>query len=149
MKHIIILLLLCFAAIGCNNPNPFGTIKVSGTVLLDGNPVQGISVNFNPVGGDISAGGLTDDTGKYTLTTGGATVGGGAIPGEYNVTFSKVEIEGAELDMDEYLKKFGDRQPKITYVVPQKYEDVKTSGIASVKVEKGEKNIFNFELTTK
>ncbi|MDR2170757.1 MAG: hypothetical protein LBP59_11495, partial [Planctomycetaceae bacterium] len=107
------------------------------------------SVVFLPPGDGNPAGGLTDDSGKYKLTTGGAPVGSGAIPNEYNVTFSKIEIEGSNLNFDEYQKQIGDRPPKTTYIVPEKYGNVATSGIKPVKVEKGKKNVFDFNLSTK
>jgi hypothetical protein len=51
--------------------------------------------------------------------------------------------------MEEYQKQIGDRPPKTTYLVPEKYESPATSGIVPVKIEKGKKNTFNFELSTK
>jgi hypothetical protein len=135
---------------GCTQTNPYETTFVEGTVRLDGVPTGGINVNFTPIGNiGNSAGGLTNSSGQYKLTTGGAPVGSGAMSGEYHVTFSKVEIEGANLSMEEYQKQIGDRPQKITYLVPKKYENPATSGIVPVKIEKGKKNTFDFELSIK
>jgi hypothetical protein len=143
-------MVLAILLTGCAQKNPYATILVEGTVKLDGVPTEGIHVNFTPINDNgNSAGGLTGSSGKYKLTTGGAPVGSGAIAGEYHVTFSKTEIEGSNLSYEEYQKQIGDRQPKTTYLVPQKYADSTTSGISPVKVEKSKKNVFDFDLKTK
>jgi hypothetical protein len=142
-----IILLILF--VGCAQQNPYDTTSVEGTVTLDGVPTAGVSVTFSPIGNGNSAGGLTNSSGKYKLTTGGAPVGSGAIPDEYHVTFSKIEIEGSNLNFEEYQKQIGNRQPKTTYIVPKKYGNSATSGISPVKVEKSKKNVFDFDLKTK
>ncbi|MDR0609812.1 MAG: hypothetical protein LBG58_06860 [Planctomycetaceae bacterium] len=147
MKQILAAIIFVMLLSGCAQKNPYGTTHVEGTVRIDGVPTEGISVTFAPVGNNgNSAGGLTDSSGKYQLTTGGAPVGSGAIAGEYYVTFSKIEIEGSNLNHEEYRKQIGNRPPKKTYLVPQKYENSTTSGISPVKIEKGKKNVFDFDL---
>ncbi|MDR2755303.1 MAG: carboxypeptidase-like regulatory domain-containing protein [Planctomycetaceae bacterium] len=143
----LIVLLILF--VGCTKTNPYDTTFVEGTVQLDGVPVEGVNVNFTPIGNGNSAGGLTDSSGKFRLTTGSAPVGSGAIAGEYNVTFSKIEIEGSNLTFEESQKQFGSRPPKTIYIVPKKYDNAANSGIAPVTIEKGKKNVFNFDLSTK
>ena len=99
-----------------------------------------------PRDGDQSAGGQTDVRGKFTVSTGGFS---GAKPGTYDVVFSKVEIPGADLPMDEYTQKYGGRQPEPVYLIPKKYESPKTSGIEPITVDTDrKKNSFTFELTT-
>jgi hypothetical protein len=143
-------MVLAILLTGCAPKNPYGTTLVEGTVKLDGVPTEGINVNFTPVDNNgNSAGGLTGSSGKYKLTTGGASVGSGAIAGEYHVTFSKTEIEGSNLNYEEYQKQIGNRPPKTTYIVPQKYGNSTTSGISPVKVEESKKNVFDFDLKTK
>ncbi|MDR1493366.1 MAG: hypothetical protein LBT05_11690, partial [Planctomycetaceae bacterium] len=78
-----------------------------------------------------------------------APVGSGAIAGEYRVTFSKTEIEGSDLNYEEYQKQIGDRPPKIIYLIPEKYNQAKTSGLKPVTVEQNGKNVFDFDLKTK
>jgi hypothetical protein len=146
---MVMTILLIFLT-GCAQKNPYDTTLVEGTVRLGGVPTAGISVNFTPIGNNgNSAGGLTDSSGKYQLTTGGAPVGSGAIADDYNVTFSKIEIEGSHLNFEEYQKQIGNRPPKTTYIVPEKYGNSAASGIAPVHVEKGKKNVFDFDLKTK
>jgi hypothetical protein len=150
MKQILSAIIFVILLSGCAQKNPYDTTYVEGTVRLDGVPSAGISVTFASAGNDgNSAGGLTNSSGKYKLTAGGAPVGSGAIAGEYNVTFSKIEIEGSNLNYEEYQKQIGNRPPKKTYIVPQKYGNSKTSDIPPVKVEKSKKNVFDFDLSTK
>ncbi|MDR1053432.1 MAG: hypothetical protein LBL39_04590, partial [Planctomycetaceae bacterium] len=150
MNKYFSLIFLSLIFIGCGQKNPYDTVLVEGIVQLDGVPTAGINVNFTPIGNNgNSAGGLTDSSGKYKLTTGGASVGSGVIAGEYNVTFSKIEIEGSNLNYEEHQKQFANRQPKTTYIVPEKYENHLQSGISPVKIEKGKKNVFDFDLSTK
>jgi hypothetical protein len=149
MRKIFTLMVLAILFVGCAKTNPYDTTFVEGTVQLDGVPTEGINVNFTPIGNGNSAGGLTNSLGKYKLTTGSAPVGSGAIAGEYNITFSKIEIEGSNLTFEEYQKQIGNRKPKTTYIVPKKYDNPAESGIAPVKIEKSKKNVFDFDLSTK
>jgi hypothetical protein len=59
---------------------------VSGKVNLDGKPLAGATVTFNPVDkGGKAAIGKTDEEGNYVLKTGTTA---GALPGKYRVTIS-------------------------------------------------------------
>lgn len=81
---------------GCSgNRNP-PTSPVTGVVTLDGKPVSGASVVFNPAtpGEGHRAAGMTDPEGKFTL---GTFVGGdGAVKGSYNVVVTKWDSPGGE-----------------------------------------------------
>jgi hypothetical protein len=87
---------LLVAAPGCGSS---GTVDVSGTVKLNGQPLSGALVTFRPEGatGDLGGAGKTDAEGKYTLT---AVRGGkGVLPGEYRVIVSKrLNPDGSEPD---------------------------------------------------
>ncbi|MDR1054204.1 MAG: hypothetical protein LBL39_08510 [Planctomycetaceae bacterium] len=143
MKHLLIIISL-LSVFGCAQKNPYSTIYVEGVVLVDGTPMEGVSVTFSPrhQNGN-SAGGITDTAGKFRLTTGGAPINSGAISGEYDVTFRKIHIKATTFEESQAGK-----QPTETYLVPAKYDDTKTSGIAPVKIEKGGNNSFKFELKT-
>lgn len=61
------------------------TVKVSGRVTLDGQPLAGATVVFNPADGQgNSAAGRTDADGEFRLTTFGTD--DGALPGDYKIT---------------------------------------------------------------
>jgi hypothetical protein len=63
--------------------------SVTGTVTMDGQPLSGATVVFNPEGGGGGqiATGLTDGGGKFTMGT--IKKGDGVRPGKYRVTVTK------------------------------------------------------------
>lgn len=70
---LAILTLLAIAAPGCDNKG-YKVVEVSGLVTLDGQPVPGSVVNFQPIadGSDNVGPGSTgrcDEQGRYTLMT--------------------------------------------------------------------------------
>ena len=71
-------------AVGCG-PN-VGTVPVRGTVLVDGEPVPGVTVQFSPVGGERPSTGFTDGSGRFILRYNKDIAG--VLPGRQNVTFS-------------------------------------------------------------
>jgi hypothetical protein len=60
------LLLAELALSGCGNPN-LSVAPVSGTVTLDGTPLQRASVTFQPNDGGRPSFGVTNDQGRYVL----------------------------------------------------------------------------------
>ncbi|MDR2168690.1 MAG: carboxypeptidase-like regulatory domain-containing protein [Planctomycetaceae bacterium] len=150
MQKYFWILVCILLIVGCGKRSPYDTVLVSGTVLVDGVPMEGVSVIFSPVNPDEghAAGSMTNAKGKYNLTTAGLDIGGGAVAGTYNVTFRKIEIEGNHLSMEEQEEKYPKGLPVI-YHVPKKYENQNTSGIEPVTVEKNKKNVFDFNLSTK
>jgi hypothetical protein len=63
------------------------------------------------------------------------------VPGEYDVTFSKMEME----ELGHALEH---QSPSRVYVIPQKYGNPRTSGLAPITVEPKGKNNFSFELSS-
>ncbi|MCH5373930.1 MAG: carboxypeptidase-like regulatory domain-containing protein, partial [Planctomycetes bacterium] len=59
--------------------------KVTGIVTLDGEPLEGAKVIFQPKKGQPAAG-ITDGKGRYSLTT--LENHDGAVPGQYRVIIS-------------------------------------------------------------
>jgi hypothetical protein len=81
-----VLAVLAFA--GCNAGGP-ALNKVTGTVTLDGTPLAGATVTFQPVAGGTGkpATGVADASGVYTVTDMTSTnIGGGAAAGDYQVS---------------------------------------------------------------
>jgi hypothetical protein len=134
--------------VGCGGEgNPHGTVHVEGTVTLDGNPIEGVSVILHPRDGVHSAGGITGANGRFTVNTSGFN---GAKPGEYDVAFSKIEIPGQNLSFEESMAQGGGGgQPIPIYHIPQRYESARTSGIDPITVTTDRRqNVFMFELTS-
>lgn len=146
--------------VGCGGQPTLNTEYVEGVVTLDGQPVPEATVTFVPVteGQGASATGITNQQGVYKLTavvTGelAATPEAGTLPGEYYVGVTKTIVETpmteeeAEqagvpyVQRDEYAS-----GPQTTFVVPQKYNNPRESGIR-VTVESG-RNTIPLELSS-
>jgi hypothetical protein len=141
--------------IGCDSgPDRPATFSVTGTVTLDGDPVEGAAVNFIPTSGGKSAAGVTDASGKYSLTT--FASGDGAVPGEYNVTIAKYEgaddaaeetgegdagMMSAEYDSGVGAEEGDDVSKSL---LPEKYNDPNSSGLKATVTDK--ENSIDFPL---
>jgi len=159
---IIALLFIALAGLsvfpGCSD-NPLGTVKVSGTVTVDGALTEGVNVSFIPTGGEgRESYGITDAQGKFVLTIPGTEPGSGTMPGEYRVIFTKetnpmagINLEGMEAEEieREMAKRFPRGLPSPENLLPAKYADRNATDIAPVTVEKGKKNDFAFALSSK
>ena len=134
---------------GCGNNNPLGVVRVTGTVTLDGQPAEGVTVLFVPTSAEgRTASGISDSNGRFSLTAAGADFGAGAIPGEYIPTFSKTEMEGTGLSEEEFARRFPGDSANLIHLIPQRYASSRTSGFEAVNVERGGRNQFAFELTS-
>src|SRR5438132_12962699 len=70
-------------------PDPATFVSVKGRITLDNTPIVGAMVVFFPQDPKMGDGSnaLTDASGNYELTTGGAT---GTVPGSYRVIVSRL-----------------------------------------------------------
>ena len=136
--RLVGLTVLLGAAAGCDGRRT--PVPVSGTVTLDGKPVEGAIVSFHLLGDDKEgrpATGQTDKTGTFHLKTGNED---GARPGEYKVVVVKNVLADPKLKMpdfpdtpegrnqrDHFLwKQFGDDLP-YRNVLPDRYGDLKAT----------------------
>lgn len=90
---MLVVLSLCLGCSGSGDSNHPKTYPVSGTVKLSGTAVEGATVTFQLTEGKENAIGLTDKSGKYTLST--FKPSDGAVAGQYKVSISKFEAESA------------------------------------------------------
>jgi hypothetical protein len=126
-------------AVGCGG-GPDKPVKVEGVVTLDGQPVDGATVMFNPLASNgRQATGVTGEDGKFRLTT--YSTGDGALPGDYKVTIEKPTTAAAagvqpgtdlsQIDMTKMMlqmKKESERnrkqRAKVTGGIPTVYGDL-------------------------
>jgi hypothetical protein len=115
-SHLFFALALGWAfCSGCGgDPGELPTVRVSGTLNVDGKPVSKGTVHFQPVKGPAATGIVQD--GKFTLTT--YNDGDGVIPGKNRVS---VEV------IDEVPTKDGDTTSKS--LIPSKFMNPDKSGI--------------------
>jgi len=151
INRLVLPFLLILLFVGCSFEKKLATTFVTGTVNVDGQPMEDITVAFIPTDTDASpAIGSTDRKGAFKLSTAGGVTGKGAIPGSYIPTFTKYEVEQLESDSPEdYKQRYGNQEPRTFYLIPQKYAHPQTCGMDIVTVEKGKKNHFEFNLSTK
>lgn len=149
---IVGLAAVCLVVSGCG-PKTLGVEYVEGVVTLDGEPVSGATVMFTPVtqGEGAAATGITDEQGVYKLTA--ISVGdakgvpqAGTLAGEYYVGVTKTETQEPMNEEEAYEKGIAYKPtppgtgPPPKYIVPQKYNNPKESGI-KVTVESGNNDI--------
>ena len=125
------------------NPNWPERFPVTGTVLYEGEPVEGAEVTFMSESKNSAAAGKTDSDGRFYLTT--FVEKDGAVAGPQVVSIRRVDIvdmtpEGVEVA-------FGGTSvpPKITWIIPQKYANPATSGLTADVTPDGP-NDFTFDL---
>ena len=142
------------------------TVRVSGTITLDGNAVEGATVTFQPTSGGRAAAGRTDASGNYELTT--VDPGDGVMPGSYKVTVSKLSggapSTGPMMDPSkladpskmtpEEMKAYGEQGMKAASGAAEPQEEMpakytkKESTDLEATVEEGGTKDFSFQLTS-
>lgn len=127
-KYLFLLGLILLA--GCKTETGPKTVEASGTVTLDGNPVDKAQVTFIDAAGSNPAVATTDAMGKFSLKYNGEK--DGAIPGEYKVQVSKTLLEG---------NNNGSAEVTISYGLPKKYANIVTSGLTQNVPDTGINNI--------
>jgi len=131
--------------LGCSQRGPVVQF-VEGTVTLDGAAVADADVCFTPKGAEgIPAVGKTDASGSYRLTSAQAgEFGKGAVAGEYDVRVVKLLDPDYVPPSTPTIGVRGGPMANPKHQLPEKYADVKTSGLTAT-VKKG-KNKIDFHL---
>ena len=130
------------ALIGCGEGG-LATVKVTGTVTLDGEPVGGASITFTPkTQGQGDPGyGTTDDQGVYQLQTSQGKADAGTTPGDYIVAIRKVEVDpNAPPPAPGY-------PARTRSVIPAHYGQTGNS-LLTATVENKRSNVIDFALTS-
>lgn len=143
MTAVVVCLAWCAAMTGCmkstdkwakNRPQ---TVKASGVVMFNGEPLDEATVTLQPVSGAHAAFAQTDLEGRFALTT--FDPGDGAVAGEYQVSVAKTELDYQPDPIDP------DANPPIYQaersLVPEKYTSPPTSGLNVTIPASGNANI--------
>jgi hypothetical protein len=119
MRLLPVLVVLCLA--GCGSGAGYKLAPVSGKVTLDGQPLAGATVTFQPeasskegTAGPGSAA-VTDAAGKFVLQTAEAKRRPGAVVGKHTVRLSGVQDQRAPDD--------DSARPKVKDPVPLRYRE--------------------------
>ena len=117
--------ILAVAAVaGCSQSGP-PMAQVSGTVTLDGSPVEGAVVALEPVAGGRPATATTDASGNFSTE---------ALLGETRIGVTKTKTAAVEADPDspEGEQLSGDMSnTDIEYLLPVKYAAPRESGLTA------------------
>lgn len=120
-------------------------IPTSGTVWLDGKPLAGATVMFNPVPGTKGNGGfgVTDAEGKFKLTD--YQENPGCPEGDYGVTFTKItQPDGSPIPPGAQRGEVG-----MVEQMPLVYTVFAAHAIVQGAKVKGPEAIFDFRLDSK
>jgi hypothetical protein len=112
---LLALLVPMFVGCGGGADQP-DTVPVSGTITVEGKPLEGAQVSFLGEGASRAAMGTTDAAGKYQLTT--FEENDGAIVGKHTVSITKsrdtsgASAENPDASYDELMGGGGAPKPK-------------------------------------
>ncbi|HMO85772.1 MAG TPA: hypothetical protein PKC18_12730 [Lacipirellulaceae bacterium] len=121
-----------FATPGCGNRT--GRQEVSGTVTIDGQPLQRGEISLRPVEKGPSAAGRIQN-GQFTLDS-----RKGPLPGAYTVTIESYEETGRMIAL---VDSPGTKVPELRQSIPARYNDQTE---LRIEVTSSGRNEFNFEL---
>jgi hypothetical protein len=139
---------MVIAAMGCGGPVDGRPARVAfqARISLGGSPVDGAVVVLSPRGDGDAASGITDAGGIVTFSTFGAQ--DGVVPGRYGVSVMKtlmVEVPTISPDDPAYDPATAGLAPKPKDLLPARYKNVSTSGLAIV-VDAATKVPFEIDL---
>lgn len=153
-KHFLLFLILSVPAAGCGGgAGGFKGVDVSGTVSIDGKPLEGVEVYFFTE--KFEGYGKTNAEGKYQLV-------GGAAEGPNKIYFKKVNPEvvsgvdtsipgmdaGQVAAMADAKDKAASGGKKSSSLIPPEYSDPKTTKL-SFPVPAGGTSSADFKLSSK
>ena len=152
--RLLLIVPLALFTIGCGGGTRPDLGRVSGRITLDGNPIEGVHIEFTPVIDGRPSVASSDSSGYYTLSYKGSIMG--ARLGEHDVTMTtfreaiifdededEVQRSGKAASDDDEGDATPENIPGRAEEIPEKYAEEKLR----VTVEPGS-NTINLELTS-
>lgn len=141
--HVFLLtccgLFVGLAASGCTgSADPLGRQEISGSVTLDGQPLDTGSIRFEPQEGGATASGAMIVNGVYAVPA-----NQGLAPGVYRVFITAVEADSEKRTGEEVMNNPG---PPKKELIPAKYNQ---QSEVTVEVKAESPNNFDFPITSK
>lgn len=138
-RRSVPLLIVMGVVAGCGRSDRLPTARVTGTVTLDGKPLQSGSVIFEPVDGRRLAKGSIRSDGSFVLGT--YRQGDGAVPGRHRVAVIAI----GELPADSRRDPLN--PPSGPSLIPVFYSDSSKSGL-TFEVKPDGPNVYNAALSS-
>jgi len=135
-KGASIIIAVCLAGCGSKEPPLF---EGSGSVSYRGETVPQANVVFISEDGGSMSIGITDDQGKFTLTTRGRP---GALAGSYKVGVAAVRLKGPVFPGMTEEQILANEE----VVIPRRFGNAKLSGLTASIGEDPTQNVFQFNL---
>lgn len=130
---VLLMLLIPLLSYGCGNSNPLGRQAVTGTITLDGQPLERGTIEFTPQGPG-TASGATIENGQFFIPA-----DKGLPPGDYLVRISAANDDAEPMDMP------GESSKVAPELIPPEYN---TESQQTFTVSTDGENEFSLDITT-
>jgi hypothetical protein len=119
---VLVLVFVCLIGCAKSDPRKAGLVPVGGTITYNGSPLDNATIVFTPKDSSKQgAGGLSDASGKFKLTT--ISDQDGTYTGEYAVYVLKEEqIQISDEELLEYSRN-GQTPPQPKSLIPTQYSN--------------------------
>ncbi|MDR1959105.1 MAG: carboxypeptidase-like regulatory domain-containing protein [Planctomycetaceae bacterium] len=117
--------------LGCNRSKLPGLYPVKGRITHQGEPLEGVVLNFFPVtttSESRTATGRSAADGTFTLTT--LQTNDGAFPGEYRITLRKLLFSMTEEEIRDIEKSGRNARIESQNIIPEKYQNPMTTELS-------------------
>lgn len=129
----LLLTLLVLVSAGCGKSNPLGRQAVTGTISLNGQPLEHGTIEFSPQG-EGTASGAVIENGSFSIPA-----DKGLPPGDYLVRISAADEEGEPVDMP------GESTKIAPELIPPEYN---SESEQTFTVSTDGSNEFNLDIST-
>jgi hypothetical protein len=132
--------LMLLGIAGCSGPTGPSTVPAKGTLTIDGQPADNVTITLSPVGAGEPASGQVKN-GAFQLST-GTSGKPGAVPGKYKVVLAQASATSMEDAKAMYTGGKGGKggPPKQTLSFPEKYKAAGTSD-KEVEIKSGSNDL--------